>query len=127
MSTADHQNYADARMGLIAAAEARDAARDAAHEQADITIMAGGDWEVSDEEYPRYEFAESKAFAALAAADEAYQRAFVVYNSAKEAYNRTVKLCIKEMFPVNLEKKLKQIAFERRIPALRAWAAGRRR
>ena len=45
---------------------------------------------------------------------------------AKQAYKNAVKLRIKEMFPVNLEKKLKQIAFERRLPALRAWVAARK-
>uniref|UniRef100_A0A6C0K1H1 Uncharacterized protein n=1 Tax=viral metagenome TaxID=1070528 RepID=A0A6C0K1H1_9ZZZZ len=44
---------------------------------------------------------------------------------AKQEYNRAVKLRIKEMFPVNLAKKLKQIAFERRLHAITVWAAAR--
>uniref|UniRef100_A0A6C0JW05 Uncharacterized protein n=1 Tax=viral metagenome TaxID=1070528 RepID=A0A6C0JW05_9ZZZZ len=48
------------------------------------------------------------------------------HDEFKQEYKRLVKMCIREMFPVNLEKKLKQIAIDRRIPALRAWVAARK-
>uniref|UniRef100_A0A6C0JYG6 Uncharacterized protein n=1 Tax=viral metagenome TaxID=1070528 RepID=A0A6C0JYG6_9ZZZZ len=54
-----------------------------------------------------------------------YFEACDILECVKYYYNRAVKLRIKEMFPVNLEKKLKQIAFERRLHAIKAWAAAR--
>uniref|UniRef100_A0A6C0JW19 Uncharacterized protein n=1 Tax=viral metagenome TaxID=1070528 RepID=A0A6C0JW19_9ZZZZ len=118
MSSADHQNYTNARMGLFAASEARDAACDAARYQATITQMAAG--RVS------YEYMDSEAYAAAVAAEEAYQRAFVVYTSAKLAFERAVKLR-KEVKRIALLEKKKNSPFERYIRSVQDWTVKRRK